>query len=147
MNFSKKKNFNRLATASTFIKFEPKWLDLYNRPAFALSGQYAPSIPLHQVRSSIDSYGRRFVIIGTKAFEHEQQNIVFFEVESKDGHNKDKLFMCYNSDTSGEIRVVYTQTSDEQLDYILQRYAQQIDHRASVADYENAKLLHPSFDF
>ena len=143
MYFSKKKTFNRLATASTFIKFEPKWLDLDNRPVFALSGQHSPTIPLYHVRSSIDSFGRRFVIIGLEAIDHQQQNIVFYETQSKENTDKEDLFMCYYSDTTGENCVIHRKTSDEQLTYILQRYAQRIDHRASMTEYENAKLLHP----
>lgn len=137
MYFSKKKTFNRLATASTFIKFEPKWLDLDKRPVFALSGQHSPTIPLHHVRSSIDSFGRRFVIIGLEAIDHQQQNIVFLEVESEDGHNEDKLYMCYNSDSTGELRVVYIETTDEQIRYIVERYAQRIENKASMVEYEN----------
>lgn len=137
MYFSKKKTFNRLATASTFIKFEPKWLDLDNRPVFALSGQHSPTIPLYHVRSSIDSFGRRFVIIGLEAIDHQQQNIVFLEVESEDGYNEDKLYMCYNSDSTGELRVVYIETTDEQIRYIVERYAQRIENKASMVEYEN----------
>lgn len=136
MTFSKKKTFNRLATASAFIKFEPMWANIDGRPVFALSGKYSPSIPPYHVRSSIDSYGRRYVIIGLEAIDHQQQNIVFLEVETEDG-GEDKLFMCYNNDSTGEIRVVYIETSDEQIKYISDRYAQRIDNQASMPEYAN----------
>jgi hypothetical protein len=145
MAFSKQQTFNRLATSSAFIKFEPKWLDLDNQPIFAMAGEYAPVIPPYHVRSSIDSHGYRFVIIGLDSLE-QQCNIVFYETESKDNTGGEELFMCYYSDTTGENRVVHRKTTDEQLNYILRRYAQRINHRTSMIEYENAKLLHPSID-
>lgn len=145
MSFSKQQTFNRLTTASTYIKFNPKWLDLDNQPIFAMEGEYAPAIAPYHVMSSIDSHGYRFVIIGLDIIE-QHCNIVFYETESKETVGQEDLYMCYFSDTSGENRVVHRKTSDEQLTYILQRYAQRIDHKLSQENHDNAKLLFPSIN-
>ena len=74
--------FDRLASESMTIEFNPKWLDESGHYYGAVIGEHAPILALGQVRTCKDKSHRRLVIIGTgitSVVDEKFTNIVFYD--------------------------------------------------------------------